>query len=106
MAQENRTHENVVGGLMTQNTGLLEARVRRMLHLLSGRRTCRENITMAEDCLRASWKLAFATPVFDGSKSNVGGLAGDTKCEAPGGSRLTKAATAEWETDTRTYNLP
>jgi hypothetical protein len=41
-----------------------------------------------------------ATPVLDGSKSNVGGLAGDTKCEPPGGSRLTKAATAEWETDT------
>jgi hypothetical protein len=37
---------------------------------------------------------------FDGSKSNVGGLAGHTKCEAPGGSCLTKAATAEWETDT------
>jgi hypothetical protein len=57
---------------------------------------------MAEDCL---WKLVFVMPVFNGSKSNVGGLAGDTKCGAPRGSCLTKAATAEWGTDTCAYNL-
>jgi hypothetical protein len=54
-----------------------------------------KNMICHEDHSQASWKLAFETLAFDGSKISVCRLAGDTKCEPPGGSCLMKAATAE-----------
>jgi hypothetical protein len=65
--QENRTCRNVVGEIATRNMGLLVARVSRKLRLVGGRQACYENIIMVEDRSRASWKLAFETPVFDGT---------------------------------------
>jgi hypothetical protein len=88
----------------TQNAGLPEARILRRLQLVSERLTL-EKVICREDHLRASWKLAFETPVFDGSKISVCGMAGDAKCEPPGGSCLTKAVTAGWETATCIYNM-
>jgi hypothetical protein len=48
-------------------------------------------------------KLALETPVFDDMGKpytrECSELGGDKKCGVPGGSRLTKTATREWETD-------
>jgi hypothetical protein len=53
MAQENRTCQKVVGEMATQNMGLLVAHASRMLRLVSGRQTRRENMIMVERHSRA-----------------------------------------------------
>jgi hypothetical protein len=60
----------VVGEMVIQNMEILVARVSQKLRLVSGRQACHENIIMVENYSRASWKLAFETPVFNGTQGS------------------------------------